>query len=401
MRVLALTNLYPNPYQPLRAPFIRQLLRALGKQVPVHVISPIAWMDELAGRKKGGILPPSRRVTLDGLTVDHPRYLYTPKAFRYWYGPFFRRSVQSTFSRALRDFQPDVVFAPWIYPDGWAAVELGHSVGLPVVLKAYGSDIRVLRHYRGRKRRTIEALQRADALVAVSQELATQMMLPGVSPEKIHVAYSGVDAELFHPGSRQEARSRLGLIDDASIILFIGNLLPVKGIDVLVDACSRLARAGTEYTCYLIGQGPLRSGLEREVARLGLSDRIQFLGPRPHHQLPDWFRAANVFTLPSRSEGMPNVLLEALACGTPFVASRVGGIPELVNLGPCRLVAPENAGELAESLTLSLQESKARTGTDQVIPKLRNYDDEASELASLLKKVHQEYHSIRPNCVSS
>jgi glycosyltransferase involved in cell wall biosynthesis len=401
MKILAVTNLFPNPYQPLRAPFNRQLFRALGEQTPLQVISPIAWTDEVAGRRGGKGLPRDRRVTLDGLTIDHPVYLYTPKILRHLYGRFYCFSVRKAFARVLDEFRPDIVFAPWAYPDGWAAVQLGHAAGLPVVVKVHGSDVRVLSHYLGRRRRTIEALQRAEAVVAVSQELAGQMMDLSVNPEKIHVSYSGVDSRLFHPGSRKEARVKLGLPEQDPILLFIGNLLHVKGVDLLIEACSLLARAGNPFTCHLIGQGPLRAGLEREIARLGLEERIRFQGPRPHDQLPDWFRAANVFVLPSRSEGLPTVLLEALACGTRFVASRVGGIPELAHLGPSRLVRPNDPGKLAEAIRLSIEESKVSTEVAPVQPRLRTYDEEASDLATFLESVKHAYrNSAKPAILS-
>jgi glycosyltransferase involved in cell wall biosynthesis len=396
MRILALTNLYPNPHQPLRASFNRQLFRAVGKQAPLQVISPIAWIDELAARRTRDKLPRDRRVTLDGLIVDHPRYLYPPKLFRYWYGSFFRASVRRTFARALDDFRPDIVFAPWAYPDGWAAVELGHAAGLPVVVKVHGSDVRVLTRVFGRRRRTEEALQRADGVIAVSKELRGQMIDLGVNPDKVHVAYSGVDLQLFHPGSQSEARARLGLPEKASILLFIGNLVPVKGIDFLIDACARLSRSGVQFRCYVIGQGPSRPALLRQIQMWRLGDHVQFVGPRPHDQLPDWFRAASVFVLPSRSEGLPTVLLEALASGTPFVASRVGGIPELSHLGRCRLVRPGDPAKLAEAIGSMLAENKCEAGSADVSSQLRSYDDEAAELTNYLESVYRTYHSRTP-----
>ncbi len=112
MRVLALTNLYPNPYQPNRATFNRQILRHLAGHHPVAVIAPLAWTDEWAARRRRSEpVPSGRRVTCDGITVDHPRYLYPPKVLRSWYGHFFRRSVRASFDRALTEFRPDLVFA--------------------------------------------------------------------------------------------------------------------------------------------------------------------------------------------------------------------------------------------------------------------------------------------------
>ena len=142
MRILVVTNLYPNPLEPERAPFNRYQVRALAAQHPVQIISPIAWTGELAVRSRGRI-PHHRRVICDGIVVDHPRYWYTPKVMRNCYGHFFSRSIRRTFARALREFQPDLVLASWAYPDGWAAVELGHRVGLPVVIKVHGCDILV------------------------------------------------------------------------------------------------------------------------------------------------------------------------------------------------------------------------------------------------------------------
>src|SRR5581483_6433525 len=118
------------------------------------------------------------------------------------------------------------------------------------------------------------------------------------------------------------------LPEDRPLVLFIGNLVPVKGVEVLIDACSRLAGRGVRFTACLIGQGPLRGKLEGQIARLGLGECVRLVGGLPHHQLGDWYRAAGVFVLPSYSEGVPSVLLEAAACGTRVVASEVGGIPE-------------------------------------------------------------------------
>src|SRR5207249_7793994 len=100
----------------------------------------------------------------------------------------------------------------------------------------------------------------------------------------------------------------------------------------------------------LVGEGPLRRSLESESSNRDLSDVVSFVGPRPQAQLPDWYRAADVTVLPSRSEGIPNVLRESLACGTPFVATRVGGIPEIANGHAAQLVPPGNSSALAEAI---------------------------------------------------
>lgn len=378
MRVLAITNLYPNPLQPHRAPFNRHQFRLLNDTYPVRVIAPISWTDERTLRKAGGEPIPKSRVRIqDGLTVVHPRYFFPPKIGRGWYGHCFARSIRSAFRRAVAEFRPDVVFAPWAYPDGWAAGRLAQSIGLPVVIQVHGSDVLLLEQFPARKRPTVEALTAADGVVAVSRDLANKVEALGVVADRIRVVYDGVDPSLFAPGSKDQARARLGL--DASgppVVLFVGNLVPVKAVDVLLAAAELLQKAGTPIRLVLVGAGPLRAPLEKQAASAGLA--VQFVGSVPQTDLPDWYRAADLFVLPSHSEGVPNVLLEASACGTPWVASRVGGIPEIAHLGCSTLVPPNSPPELAAAIGASLKAGHVPA----VPPRLRT--DAVAELAAFL-----------------
>jgi glycosyltransferase involved in cell wall biosynthesis len=385
MRILTLTNLYPNPFQPQRATFNREQIRLLGERCHVRIIAPIAWTDELAARRKGSPpLPPGRNASLDGLKVDYPLYLFPPKMLRSRYGQFYRTSVRRSFARALDEFHPDLIYSPWAYPDGWAAVALGHEAGLPVVIKVHGSDVLRMDHYSGRSRPTVEALQRADSVLAVSGDLARRIQDHGVDPARVHVHYDGIDRNLFCPGSAAKARGRLGLDPDTPAILTIGNLVPVKGQDLLIEACAKLARDGVNFVCYVIGQGPLRTMLERLAAGLGLAERFRFVGSLPHERLPDWYRAASVFALPSHSEGVPTVLLEAAGCGTPFVASRVGGIPEIAHIGPCRLVPPRDVDALAQGLRTYLTATEDRD--PRKVNAVRSRLDAVDELERFFQK---------------
>jgi glycosyltransferase involved in cell wall biosynthesis len=386
MRVLAVTNLYPNPFDRNRGVFNRQQLCALAAEHDVRIISPIAWTDELSARWHGhDPLPASRQVVCDGITIDYPRYLYPPRVLRGCYGHCFRYSIRTAFERALAEFHPDVVLGAWAYPDGWAAVELGHRAGLPVVIKVLGCDIlcggRGLDRYPTRKAGTIAALRQADGIMAVSKDLARHVVDLGVDPERVRVIYDGINAQLFHPGSRSQARAELGLSESDPLILFVGSLVAVKGIDVLIDACAQLAKQGLRFRCLLVGQGQLRAALEKQIAGLGLQGHVELLGSRPHDQLPAWYRAADVFVLPSRSEGVPNVLQEAIACGTPFVASRVGGIPEIAHLGPGQLVPPGDPAALSMALLQELRNPGSGPA------KIRSHQQAAADLAELFAQL--------------
>ena len=383
MRVLALTNLYPNPYQPHRAPFNRQQFVALAREHEVQVIAPIAWTGEWTARARGAaaLAGDGLRPT-DGIAVHHPLYAFTPKVLRGLYGRFLVRSVRECFMDVWHRFRPHVVLGCWAYPDGWAAVHLAREVGLPVAIKVHGSDVLTVGNHPARRRRTIQALAGADAVVAVSRDLAAHTVAMGVAPTRVHVVYNGIDRSAFFPGSRDAARRELGIASSGPLVLFVGNLVPVKGLDVLIDALALVAAGGGDVRCAIAGDGPLRSELRSRIKALRLEERVRLAGQVPQGRLPQWYRAADLVVLPSRSEGVPNVLLEAAACGTPCIASRVGGIPEI--LRPEALVPPGDPGALADRLRAFLI---ARGQAPAPARDPGSWTDSARALATVLQKI--------------
>lgn len=387
MRVLAMTSLFPNPYQPNMWSPNRQQLRWLAERVTVDVIAPLPWTTERTGRKRdGNLLAQGRKRQLDNLTVDHPRYWFPPGILRGSYGRYYRWSVKKTFARHVSEFKPDVVFTQWAYPDGWAAVKLGHASGLPVVLQVLGSDVLLLDEHPARKPGTLEALKEADGVWAVSQDLARALKRLEVNPERIRVIYDGVDSHAFHPGDQQDARRKLRLDPNGKIILYVGNLVPVKALDKLLLACEQLKSEGAEFHTAIIGQGELSQTLEKQRAGLSCRDQIKLYGSMPQETLPDWYRAADVFVLPSYSEGVPNVLLEASACGLPYVASNVGGIPEIAQRGNGTLVPSGDVPALATAIQRSLSQPKPTA-----IP-ARTRAECINDFLTFLTEVHARFH---------
>lgn len=387
MRILALTNLYPNPVQPHRASFNRHQFRLLSERHALQVIAPTLWVDEWQQGKRSGVrIPAPRRVVNEGIVVDHPRYWYTPKLLRGFYGHFFKASVKKTFDRAVEEFAPDLVFSPWTYPDGWAAVQLAHRHGLPAVIQVHGSDVRQLDQFGAREGGTRQALEQADGVVAVSAELARRVVGLGAAEDSVRVIIDGVDKQVFHPGPRDDARRQLGLDPQLRHLLFIGNLLDVKGVDILLQAGRILQGKRSDWQLHLIGDGKRRAALVRLAESLDVAERVVFHGSLPHHTLPTWLQAADLFVLPSRSEGIPNVLLEASACGTPYVASAVGGIPEIAALGASRLVPPEQPAVLAEAIGAMLDAPPAPPASG---PRDRTQAVEA--LSSFLEETRQRH----------
>lgn len=378
MRVLAVTNLYPNPLQPHRAPYNRHQFRILGEKYPIHVVAPVSWIDRYY-YGNGSKLPHS--CSRDGLSVDHPTYFYPPKFFRNSYGRCYYWSTHKAVARAVNEFKPTVIFAPWAYPDGWAAVQFGARYRLPVVIQVHGSDVLLLKQFPARIPKTVEALHGADGIIAVSHHLSSEMQSYGISCNKIHVIHDGVDKSLFFPGDKLLARKRLGLNAKGLYCLFVGNLVHVKAVDRLLRAFAVVQSVCDDATLFLIGDGPLRKSLGELSQRLKIARSVKFIGQVVQTELPLWYQASDLFVLPSLSEGVPNVLLEASACNLPWIASNVGGIPEITNLGRCRLVSSDDDNQLAQAITDMLK-TGASVEVDQV---MKDRQQAVDELASILK----------------
>lgn len=381
MRILALTNLYPRPGRETLAPFNRQQFDALARRHDLAIMAPVSWVDEWLDWKAGRPRI-ERRAEVGDVRICRPRYCYPPGIFRSVYGRFYLASVRREARKLLREFQPDVLLACWAHPDGWAAVRLAREAGIPCAIKVVGSDVLVAGRSGRRRARVVEALRGADAVAAVSEDLADKVVAMGVDAARVHVVPEGLDGRLFFPGDRDEARRRLGLPAGCPIILFVGNLLLSKGAGVLLESLSILRRGGLEPRCYLVGGGRDEAALRATIGRLGLGDRVTMVGPRPLAELPDWYRASNLVALPSFSEGIPNVLRESAACGCPFVATRVGGIPEIARDAASRLVGPDDPAALADAIVEVLGWGP-RPATGWI-----SWDESADRMVDVLLRCH-------------
>ena len=170
------------------------------------------------------------------------------------------------------------------------------------------------------------------------------------SKSKVKVIYNGINHKVFRLGSRCDARKSLGLKSDRSILLYIGNLKATKGCMDLLEAFNQISRQHKDVDLYFIGDGPVRKSIIAKSNEYGLNGRVFILGIRPHQELVSWIQSCDAVVLPSHNEGVPNVLLESMACGVPVVATAVGGIPEVVDEKVGILVELGNAKELQDAL---------------------------------------------------
>jgi teichuronic acid biosynthesis glycosyltransferase TuaC len=352
VKLLLVTTVFPSPLQPQRGAFNFEMVRAFRPAHDVRVIAPVAWPVALRARWQRRQWDETRDV--DGVEVRHPVYFYTPRALRTQYGAFFRWSIQAAVDdMLLRGFTPDVVVGYWAHPDGHAALSLARRLGVPGVVMVGGSDILLLGEEAGRGRVIRQVLEEADAIVTVSEDLKRALSRWDIPPTKVHVVYRGVDLARFSPGSQAQARRRLGIDQTRPMLLYVGHLVAVKGLEVLMAACAKAA-GRADFQLYLVGDGPMKATLQRTCVELNIADQVTFVGAVSHAALPDWYRAADRTVLSSRSEGVPNVLLESAASGTSFIAPRIGGIPEIADPLADRLVLPGSADALADAIVESL-----------------------------------------------
>ncbi|MEM8491748.1 MAG: glycosyltransferase [Pseudomonadota bacterium] len=349
-RVLVISNLFPLPWQPNRGMFNRQHYNALAEFMDVLVLCPVAWTER--PRRGVSAFPP---VDYGLLEVHQKTYFFPPRIMRGSYGYFLWQSIKGTAIDLATRFQPSLIAASWAYPDGYAAMKLARSLNLPYVIQTLGSDINLLGEFPERATPTWNTLRQASAVTPVSQALRDKITANGVPPDKVTVVYRGVDTSRFFPKQKRAAQKVIGLEGSHPHLLFIGNLVPIKSVDTLIAASAELLnQERLEHTLHIVGDGPLRGNLQQMAENLGLGDRTVFHGALPHERLCDWFAATDLVVLPSLNEGVPNVLLEAMACSRPYVASRVGGIPEISGHDGCTLFSAGDAQDLSRAIRAQL-----------------------------------------------
>ena len=371
LRILVIASPFPSVADTTRGVFIKEQLKAMADVpgVELRIISPVPWF------------PPIRRFSrwyrfsqyprsdcFEGLTVYHPRYPLPPKVGGYVH-PALMYGAARRVADALRrqGFSFQIIDSHFVYPCGVVAHKLAKRYRLPFSVTGRGEDMLrfpSLPIKRSAIRRTLAA---ADQCVALSSEIAEVMKRNGASPGRVHVVPNGVDTELFRLLPQADCRRKLGLPTDIPIILSVGDLLELKGFHILVEAMPTILRTLPEAMLIIVG-GPGRHGrdysleIQRRIEAHQLGQKVRLVGPVAHHNLPYWYNAADLFALMSSREGSPNVLIEALACGTPCIGTPVGGIVDelaspLVG-GLTRNRTPAAAAELALKI---LSEPRSRS----------------------------------------
>lgn len=358
-RILFLTSLYSTPQQPKRSPPNARIGRAMRAYADVRAIVPLPYYPAAATKNRPDLASivetPDREREIDGSEVLHPRYLHVPKVGRPLYPWLYAASVALPVRRVVADYRPDVLLSAWAFPDGIAAVAIAKVLGVPSVLRVMGSDINAFGLERSRRPQIQWVLRSATRIIAVSAALrdACVELEPRCAPH-VDVIPTGVDLAKFFPSSREEARAKLDLPTDPArkVILVPARVSVEKGVQFFVEA---LAKLPGDVFAVSLGGGPEQPRLAERAKALGLADRIRWVDHVDEATMRLHYVAADLACLPSTEEGWPNVLAESFACGCPWVASNVGGVPDIQKLAPGGLLAkPGDAEDLAAALRVGL-----------------------------------------------
>lgn len=376
--MLSLSTLYPNDTAPNFGVFVERQMQAVMKRgdVDLTLVNPLGIPPFPLSRhpRYRPLLDLPQREIRGGVTVLRPKFTLVPGI-----GARFNAAAEAwavlPLARALHTAEPfALVDAQFFYPDGPAAVRVGQALGLPVSIKARGADI----HHWGKDRATagqvLAAGRAAQGLLAVSEGLADDMVALGMDRSRITIHRTGLNADLFRPYDRKMCRDQLGLPRGVPVLATVGALIPRKGQRYAIEALAALPGA----ILVLAGTGADKAML-RDLARdRGVADRVRFLDAVPHGELPVLLNAADVFVLPSSSEGLANAWVEALACGTPVVTTPIPGARELLTDPAWGRLAERDGPAIARAVQDLLE---ARPDAETVRAAVAEYSWEANASA--------------------
>lgn len=349
-KILVLSHMYPNPVNWQSGIFVHNQCKALVRAGnEVQVISPTPSFPFYS--KWNGYKQLPSRTKVEEIPVHYvPTRMFPGGFFFSRYGYFYLNSLLPVIQKLQEEFPFDCIHCHTIFPDGNCGVRLKDFFQVPVLSTIHGSDIMLYpKRSKGVYHQTLYALKKSDQIITVSQRLQAEAesMADGLP---IKTIYNGFDAERFRPGDKQKARQELGLPINKKIFLYVGNLYPVKGVPYLLKAFSKVVAHTKEAHLVLVGDGHLKTSLQKEAIELGLDGMVSWMGRRPYEEIPKWLHSTDAVVLSSLSEGLPSILLESMACRRPMIATDVGGISEVLqDRVTGRLVPPKNPEKLAEA----------------------------------------------------
>jgi teichuronic acid biosynthesis glycosyltransferase TuaC len=367
MKILSLTTLFPTRVQPVHAIFVYNRLNHMAELAEVKVVAPVPYFpfENLRPSYQYRSQVPSKD-RFGNLEVSYPRYLSIPAVLKPLDGIFLFLSAWLAVRKIQREFDFDILDTHLSFPDGFAGVLLGKIFNKPVTITLRGHDINVLPspEFPIRKRMVEFGIRRANLVIGVADALRLQAVALGTPDENSVAIPNGVDASRFSVQCRTDARKKLNLPTDRPIVLSVGRLN--KGYHLIVEALAVLKQQGKKIPYLVIVGSPgdepaYTATLEAEIDKFKMREHVFHAGAQLNETLNDWYNAADVYCLASRTEGWPNVLLESLACGTPVVASNIDGTPEIITSENYGILVERSPAAFAEGISQALSRVWNRT----------------------------------------
>jgi teichuronic acid biosynthesis glycosyltransferase TuaC len=380
MKLAIVSSYFPIRDQPYRGQTAYKTAVELSSWMSLEAICPFTQYPRWFKPKNFPHLRPDRDYSPKGVKTTYLEYPGLPFITRASNGMVCEHYIREHVKRA----QPDVLQSYWLYPDGYATVQVGRKLGVPVVLVAIGSDLNripdpVTKYF------TRKALSQADHVMTMSRYLLEKAVALGANPAKVSSHINGCDTNVFHRRDRALCRAQLHIDAESRLIVYVGRLDMTKGLGELLHAAAAMIPKHPRLQVALVGDGPASSTLQTLTKQLDMTQRVTFAGACNSEMVAQWLGACDLFSLPSYSEGSPNVVIEALNCGRPVVATTVGGIPELVDSAAAILVPPQNTEVLAQAFDTAL-----RTSWDEedIARRFRrSWRDLASEMRSVFDSI--------------
>lgn len=364
IRLLTFSSLYPSRVRPGHGIFVETRLRELLKSgaIESRVVAPVPWFPSTNPRwgEYARMAKTPKREMHNGIDVLHPRYLLAPKVGMTMAPLSMAVGALPAIRQLMREgFDFDVIDAHYYYPDGVAAALLAKWIRKPFTITARGTDLNLIPQYRLPRRMMMWAASRAQGSIGVCSALVDVLRGWGVNEQRLHVMRNGVDLDRFKPLPQMEMRRKLKL-NGSPLLLSVGYLVERKGHHVAIEALAKLIPDHADARLVIVGEGEERANLLELAKRLGVETRLTLTGALPNAELLQWYSAADVLILASSREGWANVLLEAMACGTPVVASRIWGTPEVVASDDVGRLVSERSGDAFAKAISQLMDAKIK-----------------------------------------
>jgi glycosyltransferase involved in cell wall biosynthesis len=402
LRVLLFSTLYPSAMRPGNGIFVETRLRELLKTeaIEVRVLAPVPWFFSKNPRygEKAQMAATPDEETRHGIAVRHPRYAVIPKIGMTLAPVLLALASIGPMRRLIREgYDFDVIDAHYYYPDGVAAAWLARYFKKPLAITARGTDLNLITQYALPRRMMQWAARRAEASIGVCGALVDVLRAWRIDGRKLHVFRNGVDLQRFSRQADTGLRQRVGLQPgEGPLLVSVGHLIERKGHHLVIEALALLLPTQPQARLVIIGEGVERDRLAQLVRERGVEAQVTFTGALPQTDLPHWYSAADMLVLASSREGWANVLLEAMACGTPVVATNIWGTPEVVANPTAGVLVDERSGAALAAGVLQLLQHRPTPAEVRTYAEGYSWDETSQAQLRLFRQMAGEHRAVPP-----